>query len=165
MKKIFFNFIFYLFIILGGFFAFHLSQIEALETFKVLNVIGLFYDILGLIILSEILISNERFQRFVADTLSALFMSAHFAIPAGLSITALFLSTINGFPSALTVMVIGVGFLVWALLPIFLVEDVVFKPKIKRFQTPYSRSRFFGGFLLITGLIIQFIAALQDLGI
>jgi len=59
---------------------------------------------------------------------------------------------------------IGGGFMLWMLLPSFIVEDIVFVAKFKRFRSPQSCSWFLGGFLLITGLLVQFIAALKDLG-
>lgn len=162
------------FIVLGIFFGVRLSAVEGLETFKVLNVIGLFYDILGLIILSEVLSESERYQKFVADIFSGMLMLAHMGIPAGMLFSGiwltyfdgrlLWLADFKGYPSSEITMGIGGGIMIWMIIPLFLIEDVVFRAKVKKFQTPHSRSRFLGGFLLLSGLLVQFIAALKDLG-
>lgn len=164
MSNKLFGIVFLTFILVGAFFGYHLSNLEDLETFKVLNVIGLFYDILGIIILSEALSTSERFQRFIAEIFSGLLMWAHMGIPIGILFVGFILTIIGGFPSAKIAMGIGTGFMLWMLLPSFVVEDVVFRGKIKRFPTPKSRSRFLGGFLLITGLLVQLAAAIRDLG-
>lgn len=129
MSKRCFGIVFWLFILLGAFFGLHLSKLENLETFKVLNVIGLFYDILGLVILSEVLSTSERFQKFVADIFSGLFMWAHMGVPIGIVFAGLVLSYVDGFPSANLAMGIGGSIFVWMVLPSFIVEDVVLRPK------------------------------------
>jgi|TARA_B110000503_G_C7126679_1_gene404932 hypothetical protein len=164
MSNKLFSVVFLTFILVGAFFGYYLSKLEDLETIKVLNVIGLFYDILGIIILSEVLISNEKFQKFVSNIFSGLFMWAHMGMPMGILICSLVLQFVGGFPSTSITAGIGGGFLLWMVIPSFVVENVVFLGKIKKYSTPKSRSRFLGGFLLVTGLLVQFVAAIKDLG-
>ncbi|MGB0503176.1 MAG: hypothetical protein ACPGGD_03940 [Thalassolituus sp.] len=165
MSNRWFSVLFLGFIALGMFFGVRLSAVEELETFKVLNVIGLSYDILGLLILSEILSESEGYQRFVADIFSGLLMWAHMGVPIGLLLSGIGLTYISGYPSSEITMGIGVGIMMWMIIPSFLIEDVVFRAKVKKFQTPQSRSRFLGGFLLFSGILVQLFAAIKDLGI
>jgi len=163
MNNFWFSILIFGLISLGTLFGFALSAVNDLEIFKVLNVIGLFYDIVGLIILSEVLSQSEKFQKFIADIFSGLFMWAHMAVPIGIFLSGFILNYISEYPSAKITSGIGVGILFWMFIPSLVVEDIVFKAKTKRFQTPKERSRFLGGFLLLSGLLIQFIAAIKDL--
>ncbi|MGY0579984.1 MAG: hypothetical protein ACW7DR_18325 [Paraglaciecola chathamensis] len=165
MSNKWFSVLFLGFIAIGVFFGVRLSAVDNLETFKVLNVIGLFYDIVGLLILSEIFSENQSYQKFVADTFSGLFMWAHMGIPIGILLSGIGLTYFSGYPSSEISRGIGAGIMIWMIIPSFLIEDIVFRTKLNKFQTPQSRSRFLGGFLLLSGLLVQFVAAIKDLGV
>ncbi|MGY0627689.1 MAG: hypothetical protein ACW7DS_18430, partial [Paraglaciecola chathamensis] len=100
MSNKWFSVLFLGFIAIGVFFGVRLSAVDNLETFKVLNVIGLFYDIVGLLILSEIFSENQSYQKFVADTFSGLFMWAHMGIPIGILLSGIGLTYFSGYPSS-----------------------------------------------------------------
>lgn len=154
----------FLFYTIGGAVAFRLGSVQKLEMFKVLNVVGIIYGLVGVVVLSEFVTQSERWSRFVVDRLSGLLIWAHGTIPLGAAVTSLilFLVARNQFPSSLIIGPSFLGFALYALLPTILVEHFVFVPKSARFKDPVLRTRIFGLFLVTTGMVVQLIAAIQD---
>jgi hypothetical protein len=72
-------------------------DLRLLEIFKVLNMLGLFYDILGLGLPSEVLSTRNKFQEFVANKLSGLIMWAHMGVPIGILAAGFSVGLIGGF--------------------------------------------------------------------
>src|SRR5687767_12487978 len=60
-----------------------LSGYAKLETFKLLNIVGLFYDLLGILVLSEIVSRNTALKRFFVDWVSGSLIWAHTVVPLG----------------------------------------------------------------------------------
>ncbi len=75
----------------------------------------------------------------------------------------LFMFAPDAFPSSLTVFKAFLAYFGFGLPLTFFVEDFVFVPKIIRFNDPLIRTRIFGLFLVILGMVVQLIAAFQDL--
>ena len=148
----------------GSGIAYRLGSLPKLELFKVLNIVGIIYGLVGVVVLSEFVIQNEIWRRFVIEKLSGLLIWAHGAIPFGAAITSviLFLVARDQFPSSSIVGPSFMAFALYAALPTFFVEDYVFVPKSPRFRDPVLRTRVFGLFLVITGMVVQLIAAIQD---
>ncbi len=149
----------------GGAFAYRLGSLQELETFKLLNIVGIMYGLVGVIVLSEFVAQNEKWRRFVVEKLSGVLIWAHGAIPLGAATTSivLFLIARDQFPSSPIVGTSFLGFAFYALIPTFFVEDYVFVPKSARFADPLIRTRVFGVFLVVTGMVVQLISAVQDL--
>lgn len=159
-----FNFLLVLLAAIGGGLAFCLSSIPKLEMFKILNIVGIVYGLVGVMVLSEFVIQNEKWRLFVVEKLSGVLIWAHGAIPLGASATTLglFVFARDQFPSALPVGASFVGFMFYSLVPTFFIEDLVFVPKNPRHKDPVLRTRIFGLFLVVTGMVVQLIAAVQD---
>jgi len=165
LSKRTFKLVFLLLYVMGGSLAYMLGSLHRLEPFKLLNVVGIVYGLLGIIVLSEFIVQNAKWTRFVVETLSGVLVWAHGAIPIGASSTSflLYLAAGSDFPSALIVGEASIIFLIYSLLPTWVVEDVVFAPKLKISKDPLIRVRRFGLFLVIAGMAVQLIAAIQDL--
>lgn len=153
-----------LFYLAGSAIAFRLGSLQKLEMFKVLNIVGIIYGLVGVAVLSEFITQNKKWSRFVVEKLSGLIIWAHGTIPLGAAVTSLILFFVarNQFPSALAIGPAFLGFALYALLPTFFVEHFVFSPKSARFTDPILRTRIFGLFLVITGMVAQLVAAIQD---
>ena len=115
-------------------------------------------------VLSEFVTQNDRWRHFVVEKLSGLLIWAHGTIPLGTAVTSLvlFLMARNQFPSSLIIGPSFMGFALYALLPTVFIEHFVFAPKFVRFKDPVLRTRIFGLFLVVTGMVVQLIAAIQD---
>jgi hypothetical protein len=150
---------------MGGSVAYMLGPLHRLETFKLLNVVGIVYGLLGVIVLSEFIVQKEKWTRFVVETLSGVLIWAHLAIPLGAAGTsfALYFADSSKFPSSLVIGEASIIFLIYSLIPTFIVEDVVFRPKLKISKDPLIRVRRFGLFLVMAGMAVQLLAAIQDL--
>ena len=148
----------------GAVLAYLLGSLQKLELFKVLNIVGIIYGLVGVVILSEFVIKNEKWSRFVVEKLSDLMIWAHGTIPFGVTITSLvlFLVARDQFPSSETIGGSFMLFTFYSLVPTFWVEDYVFGPKSPRTKDPILRTRIFGLFLVITGMVVQLVAAIQD---
>jgi NADH:ubiquinone oxidoreductase subunit 6 (subunit J) len=165
MKNRTFSILFFLFCALGGGIAYFLGSLKHLETFKILNIVGMIYGLIGVVVLSEFVAQNEKWRRFMVEKISGLLIWAHGTIPLGAALTslALYLVSRDEFPSSEIVGKSFMGFALYAVLPTFFVEDYVFSPKTERHKDPILRTRIFGLFLVISGMLVQLIAAIQDL--
>ena len=150
----------------GAVIGFSLSSMHRLETFKLLNILGIVYGLVGVLVLSEFVAQSEKWRQFVVEKFSGVFIWSHGFIPLGGALAAVplfFCFTSDRFPSSLVVLKSFPLFFGLALIPTFFLEDFVFVPKMKTSKDPLIRSRRFGGFLVVAGMIVQLIAAIQDL--
>jgi hypothetical protein len=144
----------------GGSAGYSLSLHPRLETFKVLNVIGLVYDLLGIIVLSEIIASNTRLRSIALNWMAPGVLWLQTCLPLGVSLGALL--AFNA-PSMQTAFSFGASFWAWSILPLLFLESTVVLPRFRVLQDPETRWRCFGLFLLLSGVTVQLIAALIDL--
>lgn len=84
---------------------------------------------------------------------------AHTVTPIGALIGA---SIGHTLPSAAITVKFFMSFLCYSVVVLGVVESVVFFPRLRRFQALTSRAQAFGLILLITGLVVQLNAALQN---
>ena len=164
MSNRIFAFVAVLLYMCGGAIAYRLGSIQQLEIFKILNIVGIIYSLIGVLVLSEFVAQNERWRRFVVDKLSGVMIWAHGIIPFGAATTSLVLFVVakSEFPSSGVVGTSFMAFALYALIPTFIVEDLVFVPKSARFKDTVLRTRIFGLFLVASGLTVQLIAAIQE---
>jgi hypothetical protein len=130
-----------------------------LEVFKLLNIIGLTYDLLGLVVLSEIVANSERWKSFVVHWLAGLLLWAQSVIPLGAALGA----WVSGEAPSSTKAATFFGSL-WAysLLPLAVLDATVFYPRLPQFQDMTQRTRRLGLILLVSGVFVQLVAAFQD---
>jgi hypothetical protein len=91
-------------------------------------------------------------------------ISAHFYVPLGLAMFSMwaFIAQRAAYPSGGIVAMGALAFTFFALVPIFFVETVVLHARIPRFRDPFVRSRILGVVFILAGILVQLIAALQD---
>jgi hypothetical protein len=160
-----FRLVFALLNVIGAWLAYRLGAIHGLQTFKLLNALGIVYGLLGVVVLSEFVTQSEKWRLFIVNTVSGLTIWAQGAIPLGGALISipLFVFFSDDFPSSLKVFKAFGAYFGFALLPTFLLEDFVFVPKFSRFKDPLVRTRIFGLSLVILGMVAQLVAAIQDL--
>jgi hypothetical protein len=160
-----FKLLFLFLYVVGIALAYFLASLHRVEPFKLLNVVGIVYGLLGVIVLSEFVLEIERWRHFVVEILSGVLLWAQFAVPFGLASASfvLFFIDKNAFPSSLVVGEASLSFFLYSLLPTAILEDVVLVPKLKISKDPLVRARRLGLFLVVAGIVVQLIAAIQDL--
>jgi hypothetical protein len=142
-----------------------LGSVQKLETFKLLNVVGILYGIIGVLVLSEFVVESAKWREFVIAKVSGVLLWVHLAVPLGASVTSAILSWVvpERFPSATLVASASFAFFLWTIPGGLVVEDLVFVPKWARFRDPVLRTRVFGLLLVVGGMLVQLIAGVEDL--
>jgi len=157
-KSAFFGFVSALFLA-GVAIGYVLAGHERLAPFKLLNIIGISYGLLGLIVLSELIARVETLQRFIVYWVAGVLLWAHSLVPLGAVIGA---AVGWALPSSAVVAKFFGTFLVYSLLVLASLDAFVTYPQDKRLQAFALRTQVFGLILLITGAVAQLIAAIQD---
>lgn len=131
-----------------------------LETFKLMNIIGLIYDLLGLIVLSEMVASSARWKLFIVNWAAVAFLWGQTMIPLSAAIGAWAFSEA---PSAAK----AASFfgLLWAysMLPLVILEATVAFPRTVKLQNTEQRILRLGLGLIVSGALVQLVAAFKDL--
>lgn len=133
---------------------------QRLETFKLLNILGLALDLLGLIVLAEFVATSERLKKFVVLWIAGAVLWGITVIPIGAWLGALAYS--EG-PSSAKAANFFINLFGYALLPLGLLDYAVFNPIQPMSKDQTARTRRFGFLLLASGTIIQLVAAHHDL--
>ncbi len=145
--------------------AYVLAQINHLEPYKLLNAIGIIYGLVGVLILTEFVVSNQRLRHFVVDWIAGIIIWAHSIVPFAIAITSIILVLWDRktFPSAPILGTFAMSFAIYSILPTLMIDFYVLNPKSSEAKDPIARSRFFGTFLVVTGLVVQLVAAVLDI--
>jgi hypothetical protein len=142
---------------------FKLSEIPRLESHKLLNVIGLFYDFLGVMVFWEKLTSSSTWKRICVDVLAPRVLWFHTTLPLGTLVGALVAAVSVHGPSWSTVSKFAGVFWSYSIIPLLILDAKVAFPRLPAFKTMESRWQWFGLFLLLSGIASQLIAALLGL--
>ncbi len=137
-----------------------LAHHPKLETFKLLNIIGLSYDLLGLIVLSELVVKSERWRLFVVRWVAGTLLWGQSVVPLGAALGAWFTT---GKPSGAAAAAFFAYLWAYSLLPLATLDAFVFYPRLAQLQDSEQRIRRLGVGLLLSGTIVQLVAAFKDL--
>lgn len=121
--------------------------------------VGLFYDLLGIIILNEILASSAKWKSVSAELIAPMVLGAHTVIPLSTAFGAA-IGYFTHYPSASTVFTFAFGFFGYSLIPLTFLEVTVVNPQFPIFRTTESRWRYLGLWLLLSGVSLQLIATI-----
>lgn len=148
---------------LGIYIGIKLSQFGNFEVSKLFNIIGLTFDIFGVIILSYVIISNEKIKGIVSGWGAATTISIIGFMPIGLFLGALIGIEFLGHQAVNNLFSYYLPITIYALLSAFFIEDTILMPKFSIFKSQDARIKVLGGFFLLSGLCIQLYAAILDL--
>lgn len=158
-NKSFFIFI-VIILLLGVFLGHQLSLRQQLDTSKLLNIVGLIYNLLAVIVLSEIVISSSRLKEISLNLVSPVVLWLHMALPLGAFFGAIFA---RGSPSGISISRFAIAFWAYSLIPLTFLDATVVFPRYNALKNFESRWQCFGFFLFSSGITLQIIAAIQDL--
>ena len=137
-----------------------LSKLPKLEAFKLLNVLGLTLDLLALLVLSEFVLSSERWKSFVVEWVAGVLLWGQTVVPLGAAFGAEFLAA---GPSTSRAAGFFFTLFAYSLLPLAVLDHAVFYPSRFSVADKTQRTRRFGLLLLVSGVLVQLVAAFQDL--
>ena len=152
---------FFAFGYMGWWLGVKLIAVPQIQIFKILNVIGISFDLAGVVLLSQIVAKNPKYQAFVAGPLAeyllGFFVSAHVGLilcshfgPAG--------------PSKLVLEQLSYGAFVYVMMgATFFITNFVIGVDIKLPWSVETRANLLGAFFLGAGITVQLIAAVLDL--
>jgi hypothetical protein len=146
-------------LVLGAWLGYALAAYERLVPYKLLNIIGIVYGLLGIVVLAEFVMKSEPLKEFMVHWVAGLLLWAHTIVPFGVVIGA---GVGHTLPSAGVTAKFFVSFFVYSLGVLALLESAVFNPRAARPQPLATRTHAFGLILLLSGVVAQLVAALQD---
>ena len=150
-----------LFLLTLGFFLGHsLAHHPKLEAFKLLNLVGLTYELLGLFTLTEAVLGSQRWRKFFTTWIAGLLFWGQSVLPLGAAAGAGFAG-----PTASSGVASNffIAFWVCSMVPLILFDAVVFFPGADVRSDIETRTRRMGFGLLVAGGLVQLLAAFKDL--
>lgn len=147
---------------LGVYIGIKLAQFGNFEIFKLFNIIGITFDIFGVIILSYIVIANSKIKEIVSGWGAATAIGILGFMPIGLFLGALIGSEFLGYQKVDKLFSYFLPISVYTLLSVFFIEDAILTSKFNVFKSQDTRVKALGGFFLLSGLCIQLYASVLD---
>ncbi len=144
----------------GAYVGVAVSRLPKLETFKLLNILGLTFDLLGLLVLSEFVLSSDRWKAFVVKWVAGVLLWGQSVVPLGAALAAM---TFPTGPSAHRAEGFFFTLFAYSLVPLAVLDHAVFYPGRFNNADKTQRTRWFGLLLLVSGVLVQLVAAFQDL--
>jgi hypothetical protein len=145
--------------VIGGCLGYALAGHQKLVSYKLLNITGILYGILGIVVLAEFVAKSDALKNFMVYWVAGVLLWAHSVIPLGALVGA---AIAHASPSAAVVEKFFAAFFSYSLLILGFLDFTVVNPKLKLFTVLGTRTQVFGLILLLSGLVAQLIAALQD---
>lgn len=125
---------------------------------KWIDILGSSYNLLGLVILSELIVRNKKLKKFCVDYIAPGMLWTQTIIPLGMAISYSALSWYNSilfYNSVLQTSQWTIFFL--SLIPLFILDCLVVNPATRR--TPDVAYQIFGFSLFLIGNVLQLIVA------
>ena len=148
---------------LGGFVGYRLAEIRNLQLYKLLNIVGLCCSLLAIVVLSEVLVSIPRWKKVCVQWLAPSLLWANVTIPLGVFAGAGTAWLMKREHSAAIVARFGFYALGYGGVVGSFLEQTVVVPKLQALKNIELRWRVLGLILLLTGIVLQLVAAFQDL--
>ena len=152
-----------LFVVIGLFIGIELAKLGNIQSFKVLNITGLIFDIFGVLILTYIVASSEKIKNFISSWGAAISISIVAFIPIGIFTGTIFGIYVLGLKTNINIFTNFGPVIFFCMGSIFFLEDLIFNVKLKYFNTQEKRIKALGGYFLLSGLGIQLFASFLDL--
>lgn len=147
---------------LGIFIGYRVSEIEGLQPYKLLNILGLLYSLLAVFVLSEVLITSPNWKRICVEKIAPVLLWAHTIVPVGSAIGAGVAAGVGRGPSASVTAAFAIGAFGYMGIVGLALEQTVVLPRLFK-RDVESRWRYFGLVLLASGLLFQLISAVEGL--
>lgn len=149
-----------LLLFLGIYFGWFLANRPSFSIQAVLNVVGIVYSMIAVVVLYETVAQNQAFKKIIVSHVAPGLLWAHTVVPLGVTCSWLL---IRKFPHGDQIAAFGFTFFAYSVLPLAFLDAAVTFPRILMLMSFDGRHRRFGLFLLLSGLGMQLIAALGTL--
>ena len=149
-------------VVTGGWLGFALSRLPKFAPYKLLNIAGIIYGLLGVVVLAELVVKNDALKRIMVTYVAGAVLWASMVVPLGMLFGA-GLAYAVGQPSAAATATCSFSFVVWSMLPLSAVDATVVAPTPLIKIDLHERHQILGLALLFGGGTLQFVAAVFDL--
>lgn len=151
-------------LVIGGALATILARVPEVALFKGLNVIGLVLDLVGVVLLSDLIVA--RANRFFAifDFAYAFMLSALIIMPIGALLVVPIAGIFVDLPSQNVALGLFLPVMAYVGTPLFALDMLADTLRFRFYSTMRTRIQFMGWYLFLSGLLLQMVAALLDLG-
>lgn len=139
-----------------------LSDIPDFKIYQLYNLIGIAWALLGAFYLSFLVNQSQRVKEVTMRISYYIIIWLLFMIPIALILGGV-IGSILDMPSWRSVAISGSYLLMPAAISVFLIEDFSEHPKFKFARKGDFRVVFLGGYFVVTGFILQFVAGVFDL--
>ncbi|MDO8810686.1 MAG: hypothetical protein Q7J38_01475 [Gallionella sp.] len=150
-----------IYVYIGWWIGTKLIAIPSFQTFKVLNIIGLIYDLIGVCVLSRFISSNKKYQSLISGQVADQFLGIVVFSGIGLILCGYFGP--NGPSKPRFELFAMSAFLFFVMPTIMFVGNLVIGIDRKPPWSEETRAKIFGGFFLLGGIVIQIYASVLDL--
>lgn len=165
---------FYIFIsvvvLLGVTAGYALAGLSNLQSYKLVNIIGLLFDFLAVFVLSEALVSNANWKRVCVEWIAPALLWMISTIPLGAGMGVGLAWLLGRGHSASTVGAFSISAYLYSVIVGTLLEQTVVFPRLLTVVLPRTftkeietRWRYFGLILLGTGILLQLVSAISGL--
>jgi len=149
--------------IMGAVLGWYMSFFSNLQFYKLLNLAGVMFDLLGVLLLSYVILAKEAVQSVIADHISRYVVIFSGSIPASMFIASL-VASICGAISANGVRVFSAIYALISMLPIYLIfSSPILEPVSDKRYEASVRVKYLGAIFILMGLVFQIVAAAADL--
>lgn len=153
------NIVFVFSALVGGLIGYVYGQNEHMKFYKLLNLFGLIYDFIAVVLLSYVVLVKDHIKESVAHYLSLVFIIFTIMFPASFHIAFLFGSmniAFDGYVIAFTIISIAPAMYVYS--------SPVLEPLSYKSYSAESRVKILGTLLLLVGFAFQITASVAGLG-
>jgi hypothetical protein len=149
----------------GAYVGWELSFSPEIQLFKLYAIVGIAFDIVGVLLLTYLVSANERFKEWVSETLALFFVKSFIYLPWALMTASIVALAFFDAPSSTDLLLFLFPIMFFTIFPVFAFEDVVIYKQFKTFRSADSRVKFLGGFFLLSGLLLQLVGAIKDFSV
>lgn len=149
-----------LLLLVGIYLGWFLANLPSFSIPALLNVAGIGYSILAVIVLYEAVAEDEKLKRNVVSYIAPFLLWTQTVVPLGVTASWLLIRNLH---HGNEVSAFGFSFFAYSILPLSFVDATVTFPRIEKLIQLDGRYRRFGLFLLLSGLGMQLVAGLAGL--
>ncbi len=161
--KLSLNVIFLLLALVGAFSGWSLAFHSKLEYFKILTFVGVFFDLVGVVLLTYAVLLNEKIKEFIANQIARSIVLSMIIIPISTTLGAA-IATIFDASSAQEVIKFSSAY-TYIVMPLALIIFVtpLLEPAYGLTYESEKRVKIMGSGLVILGVIFQLISSYLDI--
>lgn len=145
---------------LGIYLGWFLANRPSFSAPALLNVAGISYNILAVIVLYESVTRDEKLKRILVSYVAPFLLWTQMVIPIGVTASWFLIRSLR---HGNEIAAFGFSFFSYSILPLSFLDATVTFPRIETLKPLDGRYRRFGLFLLLSGMGMQLIAAVARL--